>query len=244
MLKRWLLLIAGGATLVVALGLAAAYAYYFSGLRTAPRPLALAAPSPTVPSSAGSPASAPAGLVGAWTVASGSQAGYRVKEVFAGQASSHEAVARTSGVSGGLTVSGSAGNLQASATSFVVDLSGLHSVDQFAGFDVSRRDGVVTRSLSIQQYPTATFVATAFALPAGIEAGSQVALRVPGRLTIHGVTKEVTANMQVQLIGDRVQVTGLIPTNMNDFGVATPQVPITVVDPAVTVEFQLALARA
>src|SRR5207247_4405241 len=79
---------------LLALGGGGAYAYFFSGLRTSPPSLALAAPSPTASGTA-SPTSGRAGT-GTWTIASGSLAGYRVNEQFVGPRSRHEAVARTS----------------------------------------------------------------------------------------------------------------------------------------------------
>jgi len=237
------LLIAGGVLAVVAvLGLVAGYAYYFTGIRTAPKPLALSTPSPAASTSA-SPA-ATTRLAGTWSVASGAIAGYRVNEKFAGQTSSHEAVAQTSSVTGTLTVGGSAGALQAGGISVVADLGSLHSVDTVLGYNVSNRDRIVSQSLSVQQFPQATFKADSFAIPAGLESGQAVTVSVPGQLTIHGVTRSVTATIQAQLSGTTVQVVGTIATNMTDFGISPPQVGITVVQPQVTIEFKLNLTRA
>src|SRR5262249_35417014 len=151
-----------------------AYAYFFSGLRSAPRPLALD-PSPSASASA-APATAAAGagagtLAGAWKVASGSQAGYRVRETFAGQTAAHDAVSRTSTVSGSLTVAGGSGALQASGIQFTVRLADLRSQDTVAGLDVANRDRIVARSLSVTQYPDATFQAATIDVPAGVESG-------------------------------------------------------------------------
>ncbi len=237
---RKLLIPVAALAAVLALGLVGGYVYYFSGLRTAPKPLVLASP----PSSAAAASASTSALAGAWSVAAGSLAGYRVKEKFAGQTSTHEAVARTSTVTGSLSVAGDPGALQASGISIVVKLAALQSVDQVAGFNVGNRDRIVTQALSVQQFPDATFKAASFALPAGLEAGQPVTIRVPGQLTVHGVTKDVTATIQAQLSGDKVQVAGSIVTAMTDFGVTPPQVPITVVEPQVTIEFQLTFARA
>src|SRR5207253_7315864 len=99
-MRRPMVVVAAVVAVVVLAGLGGAYAYFFSGLRSAPSSLAGTKSSP----SAGQPGATSAStLVGNWTVSSSSQAGYRVKEQFAGQSSSHEAVARTSAVSGGLT---------------------------------------------------------------------------------------------------------------------------------------------
>src|SRR5438105_14209522 len=74
---------------------AGAYAYYFSGLRSAPKALTLSKPSPA--------ASTASGLAGAWTVTSGSKAEYRVSEVFVGTTSPPEAGADPSTMSGSMT---------------------------------------------------------------------------------------------------------------------------------------------
>jgi hypothetical protein len=227
---------AGGA--VVLLVAAGAYAYFFSGLRTAPKPLALASPGATASPGAGS-----VDLVGGWTAASGSQAGYRVTEQFAGQTSPHDAVARTTAVSGGLTVQSTGSGLRASGLRFVVELGQLKSVDQVAGFNVSNRDRLVNRSIDVQQDPEAVFEAQPLALPAGIAKGQRVTLSVPGKLTLHGVTRDVTATVQVQLSGKQVQAAGSLPVNMADYGVTAPQVPFTKAESTATIEFQLVMAK-
>src|SRR5205809_7762171 len=86
---------------LVVLGGAGAYAYFFSGLRTSPTALGLSSPSPT----SSATASTTAGGAGTWQADSGSLVGYRVTAKFAGQSSTHEAVARTGNVAGQLTIS-------------------------------------------------------------------------------------------------------------------------------------------
>jgi polyisoprenoid-binding protein YceI len=227
---------------VVALGAIGAYLYFFSGLRSAPKPLALASPGTSAsPSAAGSSSG---GLVGSWTVGQGSLAGYRVREQFVGQSSPHEAVARTSTVSGGLTVQQSSSAFQASNVNFITQLSGLQSVDQVAGYNVSQRDRFVSRSLDVQQFPEATFKAASVSVPAGASDGQEVTLAVPGQLTIHGVTKDATATVKARFSGGQLQLAGSTPATMTDFGITPPQVPFTKSEPAVTIEFTLVLTRA
>src|SRR5438034_2941141 len=147
MLKRPILIAAGLVAALLLVGAGGAYVYFFSGLRTAPKPLAL---SDSASATASPDASATAGgLTGSWTVSQGSLAGYRVREQFANQASTHDAVARTSSVSGGLTVQQGSSGLQAIALKFTAQLANLRSVDQVAGLDVSRRDSIVSRTLSV-----------------------------------------------------------------------------------------------
>jgi len=177
-------------------------------------------------------------------VSQGSLAGYRVRERFANQASTHDAVARTSSVSGGLTVQQGSSGLQAIALKFTAQLANLRSVDQVAGLDVSRRDSIVSRTLSVSQYPTATFQAESVDLPASVASGGTATLTIPGRLTIHGVTRPVQVTVQLKVAGSQVQAVGSTSFKMTDFGVSPPQVPVTTVQPQVTLEFQLDLVRA
>ena len=238
--RRFWVPIAAVAALVV-LGAGGAYAYFFSSLRTTPPSLALASPSPTAASSA-SPGSSAAGT-GTWTVASGSLAGYRVKEQFVGQSSSHEAVARTSAVSGQATITQSGSTYQLSAATITVQLSSVASVDSVAGYNVTNRDRIVQQSLNVSSFPTAVFEAQSAALPAGAATGQTVTVSVPGKLTIHGVTKDVTANLQLRVSGTSAQIAGTIATNMTDFGVNPPSIGFTTVQPAVTIEVSLQLTR-
>jgi polyisoprenoid-binding protein YceI len=235
-MRRKLLL--SGAAALVAIGLAGAggYIYFFSSLRSSPPSLALSA-SPTTGS-----ATASTGLAGTWTVTSASVARYRVKELFVGETAKHDAVAQTSSVTGTLTVSGDSSGYQASGITVTADLSSLHSIDTVAGRNVSQRDGIVSRQLDVQQFPTAKFTATSASVPASVTSG-KADITVPGTLTIHGVTKNVTVTGQAQVVGDKIEVAGSVAINMADYGVSPPQVPFTAVDPTATIEFDLFLTK-
>ena len=233
-------IIIGAAVALAAMGMIAgsAYIYFFSGFRTSPSQLGL-----TTPSATGAPAAPSAGLAGNWRIASGSVAGYRVKELFVGQTAKHEAVARTSTVSGGLTVSGDSSGYQVSAITFNAGLADLHSIDSVAGRNVTQRDSVVSRQLDVPQFPTATFTAVSMSVPVAAASG-QTEVAVTGRLTIHGVTKHVTAKAKGQVVGDRVEIAGSFSIAMQDYQVSPPQAPFVTVDPAVTIEFDLFLTKA
>lgn len=236
-MKRNLIVAAAAAlAIVVVLGLGA-YAYFFSGLRTSPAGLALSTPS------AGTPTTGTTGLAATWKVTTGSVVGYRVQELFAGETSKHLAVARTSNVTGGLTVTGDAGGYQVSGIALTADLTTLHSVDQVAGRDVSQRDGVVSRQLDTQQIPYATFTATTASV-AGSVTSTPVDVTLLGKLTIHGVTKDVTAGAHVQVIGDKIEIAGTLTVNMADYAVSPPRAPFVTVDPAATIEFDVFLTKA
>lgn len=242
--RRRLLIAAGALALLILLGGGAAgYTYFFSGLRTAPKPLAIATPTP---GASATPTPAAGGsLAGSWSVAAGSQAEWRVSEVFAGTSSPHQAVGRTSGVAGTLRVQDSGSGLTATSLQFTADLSQLASVDQVVGHDVRQRDQLVRQALGVNRFPTATFQSSqAVALPAGFTDGQQVQLTVPGQLTIHGVTKDVTVTVsQLQLSGPQVQAAGTIQTSMGAFNIDPPSAPFATVDQNVTIGFLLNLAK-
>jgi len=231
-----LLLLGGGAV---------SYVYFFSGLRTTPPALAFASPSPSqsTASPAATPSASVSGFAGVWQVASGSLAGYRVKEQFVGQTSTHEAVARTSGVSGQLTIAQSGTTYQLVNGTINVQLSSLASIDSVAGYNVTNRDRIVQQSLQVSQFPTATLQLQSVSVPAEAASGQTVSFQVPGNLTVHGVARAVTVNVQLRVTGGVPQVVASIQTNMTDFGVNPPSIGFTTVQSAVTIEAQLSFAR-
>src|SRR2546426_5720154 len=185
------------------LGSAGAYAYFFSGLRTSPPSLALASPS-------ASPATGASANAGAWQIATGSVVGYRVKEQFVGQTSSHEAVARTGDVTGQVTIAQTGSSYRMTSAQITVQLSGLASVDSVAGYNVTNRDRIVQRSLDVSSFPTAVFEAQSVALPAGAGTGQAVTGSVPRQLTVRGVTKDVTATPELRGDGTTSPIAGSI----------------------------------
>jgi polyisoprenoid-binding protein YceI len=221
-------------------GAGGAYAYFFSGLRTSPSSLALSSPG-TSPSASATATST--GGAGTWQITTGSLVGYRVREQFVGQGSAHDAVARTSDVSGQVTISQTATTYVMTSARVTAQLGSLASVDQVAGYNVTNRDRIVSQSLNVSAYPNAVFQAQSVTLPAGAEAGQTVTVSVPGQLTIKGVTKDVTAAVQLRVSGTTAQIAGSISTNMTDFGINPPSIGFTTVQPAVTIEFSLNLTQ-
>jgi polyisoprenoid-binding protein YceI len=233
------LIAAAAALVVIVLAGVGGYVYFFSNLRSSPSSLALTASPAASPTVTG----AASDLAGTWTVTTGSQARYRVKELFVGETAKHDAVAQTSSVSGGITVTGDASGYQATGISVIADLTSLHSIDSVAGRNVTQRDGIVSRQLDVQQFSSAKFAATSASVP-GTVTSSQVDVTVTGSLTIHGVTKPVAATAKAQYVGGRIEIAGSVSINMTDYGVTPPQVPFTTVDPAATIEFDIFLTRA
>jgi polyisoprenoid-binding protein YceI len=218
---------------------AGAFAYFFTGLRSAPAPLSLS----SLGSNASNASTSVDGLLGRWTVTTGSQAGYRVEEVLVGQPTKHEAVARTSAVTGELTVARASSGLQVNGLHFVVQLADLQSVDTVAGHNVTNRDRNVSRTLDVQTYPSAVFDASTFQVPARFAQGQTLTVAVPGMFTVHGVRRPARASAQVRKTGGQVQAAGTIDIDMTQYGVTPPKIAFAESDPEVTVDFILFMSR-
>ncbi|WP_131745271.1 YceI family protein [Frankia sp. Cppng1_Ct_nod] len=148
---------------------------------------------------------------GAWAVGTGSQAGYRVKEVLFGQATT--AVGRTSGVTGKMVVSGTT----VESANFTVDMTTVAS-------DQSQRDGQFHgRIMETSKYPTATFTLTKpIDLGSVPAAGVTKTYQATGDLTLHGVTKTVTISLDTQRSGVQIKISGQIPIVFADYNVSNP----------------------
>lgn len=221
-------LVLAGAVLALVLAVGGPFAYINFVQEDAPERLGVA----TATSGADTGAPTGASLDGTWSVAGGSQAGYRVEEVLLGQ--NVEAVGRTSAVTGELTVSGT----EVQSGSFSVDLT------QVTSDDDRRDDAFQGRIMETATYPTATFELTEPITLAELPAdGETVTATATGELTLHGTTRAVTVELTVQRDGDTVNVSGSIPVTFADYGIANPSFgPVTTEDNG-EVEFLLALTR-
>jgi polyisoprenoid-binding protein YceI len=225
--KRWIL---GGviATLLVTVVGPYVYIHFIEG--KAPAPLSLATTIPTTAESVSAPAS---GTDGTWTIASGSQVGYRVKEVLFGQ--DNEAVGRTSSITGTATLNGTT----LRAATFTVDMTTVSS-------DQERRDRQFNgRIMDTASYPTATFTlskaVTLGSLPA---AGVQRSVQVTGNLTMHGTTRSVTFTLTGRRVGNTVQASGSIPITFAEWNIGNPSFgPVSTEDHG-TLEFLLNMKHA
>lgn len=215
------------------------------GLDTpAPSAVATAAPSEEpaatpAPTDDGPATAAPAGdLAGTWAIVEG-EAGYRVRETFLQQQADTDAVGRTSDVTGGLVVEGADGALAITEGSIEVDMTTLES-------DEGRRDNQLRgRGIQTDTFPTSTFeLAGPVPLPAELGA-ADVDVALPGRLTLHGVTRDVDIAAQARVQDDgTVVVAGSLPILFADYDIEPPNVAglIAVQDNGV-MEFRVVLAR-
>jgi len=226
--------IVGGALLLGAAGLGIIYFAVFAG--SSPQKLALSSPTPSTSASTSPDSSAGAGT---WTVGSGSQAGYRVREKLAALSAPSDAVGRTTAVTGTFTLTQAASGYSVTAADITVDVTKLSS-------DQSRRDQRIhSQGLESDRYPTATFKLTSpIALTADATSGQTVHVSATGDLTIHGVTKSVTIPIDARLTGSTIELVGSISFPFSQFGMTPPSIGGFVsVQNTATMEFQLLLTR-
>ena len=230
--KRGLLAAVGGA--VVALVVAAAALIYFVIFPTSsPKPFALAS------TTSAKPVGSVSVLAGSWTIASGSQAGYRVREKLAFLPALSDAVGRTSAITGSATFADSSGTLSVTAASFVIDVETLKSNEQL------RDEHIRTIGLQSATYPKAGFVlSTPLKLPASALSGGIVAVPVTGVVTIHGTARRLTIPLQMRFSTSHIQAVGSITFPWGEFNMTAPSVGGFVSVTAVaTMEFDLHLKR-
>ncbi len=218
----------------------AVYLLFFTG--DSPDRLTLSTPQDQPTGQAGSPTTAApssGGLAGQWTVATGSVAGYRVKEKLVRLPSQSDGVGRTEAVTGAVTVTDDGGRLTVQSVRIEVDVSQLRS-------DETMRDNRMrTMGLETAKFPRATFASTGpVTVPATVAQGQRTTVDATGDLTIHGVTRKMTIPLQVQMNGGRAEVVGSLTFPMSDFGITPPSIGnFVTVEPDATLEFQLFLTQ-
>lgn len=186
------------------------------------------ATSPDPAASASADASAPAtdpatggdgDVAGTWTVASGSEAGYRVREQLADLPAESDAVGRTSDVTGSITLVAAGDGARLTDGSIEIDTTTITSDERM------RDNRMRNEGLQTDQFPTATFVVTApVDIPAQAIAGTATDVTLVGDLTLHGVTKPVEIPAQAQLASGQVQVVGSLTFPLSDFDIVPPNV--------------------
>lgn len=169
---------------------------------------------------------------GTWTLTSDSTLGYRIQEVVSGLDS--EAAGRTSDATGTLTIDGT----KATAAEFTVNMASMTS-------DSDRRDGQFrTRIMTVDQFPTATFVLTSpidFGSAPG--EGETITATATGDLTLRGVTNSVTFEVQAKLENGKIGVLGSIPVLLSDYEIPDPSNQVTKVKDNGLLEFVLVFER-
>lgn len=184
-------------------------------------PAASAAPaaSSAADSSAAPAASFDGDVAGTWNVATGSVAGYRVRERLANLPAESDAIGRTDQVTGSITLESSGTSTTLTAGSLTVDTTSIRS-------DKSMRDNRLrTEGLQTDTFPTATFKLTKpVDVPAAALAGTPTDITLIGDLTLHGVTKSVDIPGQAQLVNGTIQVAGSLSFPLTDYSIVAPNI--------------------
>jgi polyisoprenoid-binding protein YceI len=233
--RRSRLVLVGVVALVLVL-LGAGYWVFVARTSDSPAPVALdATPAPSTTSTGATTGSGTGtgSADGTWQVRrdGSSYVGYRVREQLTFLSSPNDAVGRSTAVTGTMQLADD----QVSAVRIEADLTKLTS-------DESRRDNAIRqRGLESERFPTATFELTQpIRLDRPPVDGQQVTGEGRGRLTVHGVTRDVTLRLQARRDGQAIQVAGQLPVRMTDYGIEPPKFgPVVSIQDDVTVEFRL-----
>ena len=174
-------------------------------------------------------------LEGDWSVDGTSEiyVGYRVEEVLSGVNTT--ATGRSNQVTGSAVVNG----LTVESATFTVDVASITS-------DQSRRDDQFRgRIMETATFPTATFTLTQPITLAAVPAeGEVIATPVVGNLELHGVTREVSFDLQAFVSGGKITATGAIPVLFSDYAIQDPSLgPVSTEDNGL-LEFLLVMAKA
>lgn len=125
-------------------------------------------------------------------------------------------------------------------TAMEVDMSSIKT-------DREKRDiNVRSKLLETDKYPTAKFVAdkdTNVDVSALPDNGTLGKVKVPGTLTIHGVSQHIDADMDVLRTGDNLVIGANIPINRLDYGVKTPDFVAAKIDAEGHINIRIALGK-
>ncbi len=228
--RKLLLGVAGGIVAIAALGVFAVWFFLIRGDEPAKVSLESAVNSLSTPG-AGTPTAAPSGTAAAPSATSGNASstslagtwvpdasktnflGYRVVEELA-RVGTNTAVGRTSVVMGQVVLT----ETQVTSATITADLTKLQS-------DNNQRDGQLrNQAIETNKFPTATFVLSGpLPLPDGLASGQAADVTLPGKLTLHGVTRDVAVPAKAQLKDGSLVVVGSIDIKFADYSINKPQ---------------------
>jgi polyisoprenoid-binding protein YceI len=175
----------------------------------------------------------PIELDGTWSVAAGSEAGYRVVEDLRG-ITDFEAVGRTDQVTGSVEIAGTVVN----SASFEVDVASISSDDNM-------RDGQFTGPImNTAEFPTASLVLTSpIDLGAIPTSGEAVSTQGTAELTLRGATNQATVPINAQLLGNQIEIVASVDVLFSDYGIDNPTNPFVTVRDEGKVEVRLLLDK-
>ena len=167
----------------------------------------------------------------------GNEARYRVREQLMHHDLPNDAVGKTTGITGTLTVAPN-GSIDTSSSKITIDVTSLKS-------DQERRDGYLQhRTLETAQYPNVVFVPTSVSgakLPLG---PAEQSFDVTGNLTVHGVTRPTVWHVKARSSGNDVTGNGWTQFTFADVQLAQPHVPVLLsVADTIRLEYDFHLVR-
>jgi polyisoprenoid-binding protein YceI len=215
--KKWWIVGVVAAAFLVLGGVAIWYVVFRD---TAPPPVNIEKASESVEKT-DSKGGADGALSGTWTVDtsigsfddfSSAFVGYRVNEELVG-IGAQTAFGRTPDVSGTMVIDGTT----AAKVDVEADLTTLESDQPF-------RDGSIrNQALETGQFPTATFTLTEPIEFGSVPAeGETVKIDAKGKLSLHGVTRDVTIPLDAKVVNDVIVVTGQVDIEFADYDIAKP----------------------
>jgi polyisoprenoid-binding protein YceI len=172
---------------------------------------------------------------GEWVVGSDGNGfvGYRVRERLGSIAAPNEVVGRSPAVSGTVAIAGGA----VTAAEVSVDMTRLRT-----GVE-PRDERMRDEGLETDRFPAASFRLTR-PVPLGEVSGAKaVELRLPGDLTLHGVTRPLEFPVQARWDGASIQVAGGTRIRRADFGLEVPNLVGYRIEDTAVVELELTLVR-
>ena len=191
-------------------------------------------------SASGASSHSPAGTVsvaGPWTftIDASSTTTVRVREILAQVRAPGDAVLTATGVKGSFTLNTDGSFTPASK--ITADLGSLRS-------DQSQRDGFIKdNTLETRRFPTAEFVPskiTGLTLP--LPVSGDLKFTLAGKMTVHGVTKDVTFSVVAKRDGARLTATATADPawTFGDFGMTVPRVAsVLSIEDSIRVEITL-----
>ncbi len=229
--------VGGGFTLIV---VAFLLIYFVVFPTSSPKPFKLATSTAASTGGTSSVSTSTVSAGGRWSVATGSGAGYRVREKLGFLPAQSDAVGRTSSITGAAVLTESKSTITITTASFDVAVNTLKS-------DRSMRDEKIHEiGLESNRYPTATFVlSTPVTLAKSAVTGRVARVSVTGVFTIHGSSKREVLPVEFSLVGSTLETAGSLTFPWSEFGMTAPSVGGFVnVTGKATMEFDLRLQRA
>jgi len=171
-------------------------------------------------------------LEGSWVILPGdSFVGYRVGETIAQIGTRSEAVGRSTAVLGSMEIEEGV----ITAVEVQVDMTKLKSDDD-------RRDKHLRdKGLETNTFPEGSFILSApFKVEALPTEGEVISGEAVGKLTLHGVTQEVTIPLEGQFLGKSIEIVGSLTIDMTEYGIDPPStLGLVSVEDEGTIELQL-----